>query len=424
MRLCGTGLAVAAAVTLVAAGPASAADPLRSSQWGLDMIESDAAHGTATGTGAVVAVIDSGVFAGHEDLQGRLLPGHDFVQKDDTPQDGHGHGTHVTGIVVAAKDNGKGVSSVAPGAVAMPLRVLDDNGEGMTSGVVEAIDYAIAHGAHVINLSLGSDVPLFADDPKLDAALARAAAAGVVIVAAAGNNSIPFCEQPSVQGSVLCVGAVDRGGMRSVFSSFPDADRGVMAPGGSAVVPLRDEDIVSTWNDGKYAYVAGTSQASPHVAGVAALLVSLGLRGKAVADRILATATDAGLPGPDDVYGHGIVNARAAVAGLQKPPGGGGSRAGKSSVASRHRTATVLKKGIRVSCRPAAAGRCSARVLAGSTTIAYGSAKTGAGQKVTVIARVTKAGRRLLERKAKVKARAEIAMPGSPTTVKKITIRR
>lgn len=422
MRVCGTALAAGAAVALALAVPATAADPLRGSQWGHDMIEADAAHATATGAGAVVAVIDSGVLATHEDLQGRLLAGRDFIQDDDTPQDGHGHGTHVTGIVVATKGNGKGIEGVAPGATVMPLRVLDDEGGGDTGDVAAAIDHALARGAQVINLSLGGEVPLIGgDDPKFDAAIARAAAAGAVIVAAAGNNSAPFCEQPA--GALLCVGAVDRRRERSVFSSFADRDRGVMAPGGAGFVPVAGEDILSTWNDGKYEEVAGTSQATPHVAGVAALLVSLGLRGQAVADRILATATDAGLPGPDDAYGRGIVNARAAVAGLQKPPGGG-SQAGKASVASRHRTSSVLKKGIRIACRPPAAGRCTARIVAGSTTIASGSAKAAAGQRVTFTARVTKAGRRLLERKSRVKARAEIAMPGAPTTVKKITIER
>jgi subtilase family protein len=196
----------------------------------------------------------------------------------------------------------------------------------------------------------------------------------------------------------------------------------VMGPGGSGV-PVGDEDILSTWNDGKYEYLAGTSQATPHVAGVAALLVSLGLRGKAVADRILATAVDAGSAGPDDEYGHGIVNARAAVAGLSKPPGGGGDQ-GKASIATNHRIETVLKKGIRVSCRPPKAGSCTARILAGSTTIAYGFAKAAAGQKVTFVARVTKAGRKLLKNATKVKASAEIALPGAPTRVKSIVIRR
>src|SRR4051794_41295580 len=127
-----TSLAFLVALLLCLAIPAtaSAADPLRAQQWGLDMIQADAAHSTSTGSGVVVAVIDTGVLASHEDLAGRLLPGHDFVQNDDTPQDENGHGTHVTGIVAADAGNGKGIEGVAPGAQVMPIRVLDKNGEG------------------------------------------------------------------------------------------------------------------------------------------------------------------------------------------------------------------------------------------------------------------------------------------------------
>src|ERR687896_1308364 len=151
-------LGLVAAVFVLGALPGvalAAADPLRGRQWGLDMIESDPAHGVTRGAGAAVAVIDSGVRANHPDLGGRLLPGRDFVENDDTPQDGDGHGTHVTGIVAANDDNGVGVSSVAPAAIVLPVRVLDDDGAGSVSDVAEGIDYATASGADVINLSLG-----------------------------------------------------------------------------------------------------------------------------------------------------------------------------------------------------------------------------------------------------------------------------
>jgi len=416
--------AVAVAVLAAAAPAAAAPDPLRGQQWNLDMVESDAAHSTAAGAGAIVAVIDSGVFAGHEDLAGRLLPGRDFVDDDGTPQDGNGHGTHVSGIVVATKENGKGLSSVAPGATVLPLRVLDDDGAGTTDDAAAAIDYAVAQGAHVINLSLGSDVPFVgaAGEPAFNAALGRAAAAGVTSGAAAGNNGVPVCEQPAVSGRLLCVGAVDRRRMRSFYSSSA-GPRGVMAPGGSGL-PVVGEDILSTYNDGKYEEVAGTSQATPHVSGIAALLVSLGLRGQAVADRILATAVDAGAAGPDDVYGAGIANARTAVAGLKPPGGGTGGTKGSASVARVHRISTVLKKGIRVRCRAAAAGRCTARVRAGSTTTAYGSARANAGQTVTLIARATKAGRKQLKNAKRVNAVAEIAIPGAATKTKSLVLRR
>src|SRR3954464_14375544 len=324
-----TPLALAATLvcSLAVAAPQAlaAGDPLRPQQWGLDTIEADAAHSTSTGSGAVVAVIDTGVLASREDLAGRLLPGHDFVENDDTPQDQNGHGTHVTGVVAANAGNGKGIEGVAPGALVMPIRVLDKNGEGTGKGAAKGIDYAVAHGADVINMSFGTDAigSLLGGDEDFNAAVKRALDKGVIVVAAAGNDTVPFCEQPVLSGPLLCVGSVDRRGMRSVFSSSGD----LMAPGGSALGGS-DEDILSTYNDGKYETIAGTSQATPHVAGVAALLVALGVRGKAATDRILATASDAGAAGPDDIYGAGILNARAAVAGLKPPAGGPGGGAG------------------------------------------------------------------------------------------------
>src|SRR6185312_5493832 len=98
-------------VLLLPATASAAGDPRRGEQWNLDQIESDAAHATATGSGAVIAVVDSGVQLDHPDLAGRLLPGHDFVDNDATPQDGNGHGTHVTGIAVADTGNGIGIAS-------------------------------------------------------------------------------------------------------------------------------------------------------------------------------------------------------------------------------------------------------------------------------------------------------------------------
>src|SRR3954468_22124268 len=318
-----TPIAVVAALlcSLFVASPTAfaAGDPLRPQQWGLDTIEADAAHATSTGSGATVAVIDTGVLASHEDLAGRLLPGYDFVDNDADPNDGNGHGTHVTGIVAADEGNGLGIEGVAPGAKVLPIRVLDNDGSGTGEDVAKGVDYAVAHNADVINLSLGGDAigTILGGDDAFTKWVQNALDKGVVVIAAAGNDTAPFCEQPAVTGAILCVGAIDRRNMRTFYSSSGD----LVAPGGSALGGS-DEDILSTYNDGKYAEIAGTSQATPHVSGVAALLVSLGLHGKAVTDRILATATDAGVAGPDDVYGAGILNAKAAVAGLSAPGGG------------------------------------------------------------------------------------------------------
>src|SRR3954451_4130820 len=337
------------AALLVGAPTAHAAgDPLRARQWGLDVIHADEAHAVTRGDGAVVAVIDTGVDASHQDLQGRLLPGKDFVQGDDTPQDGNGHGTHVTGIVAANADNGIGVDSVAPGARVLPIRVLGDDGSGNDTDVAKGIDYAVAQKVDVINLSLGGlPIDAIAGGGDFQAAVQRAVDAGIVVVSAAGNDSLPLCEQPGVSGKILCVGAIDRRGMRSFFSSGDTSS--VMAPGGSATGG--DEDILSTVPPSQYAEIAGTSQATPHVAGVAALLVSLGVRGPAAIDRIKATARDAGPAGPDLMYGVGVVDAQAAVAGLGGAgggsggggSGGGGSASGKVSLARSLKISTVRR---------------------------------------------------------------------------------
>ena len=199
------------------------------------MVESDAAHGVTRGDGAVVAVIDSGVWPqGIPTSGGGCCGGRDFVEDDGEPQDGNGHGTHVSGIVAANTGNGVGVSSVAPGARVLPVRVLGDDGGGSAGDVAAGIDWAAASGAHIINLSLGENVPLPASSSEFAAAIDRALDRGVVVVAASGNNGLPVCEQPAAEGRLLCVGAVDRRSMRSFFSSF-GRGLGIVAPGGSGV---------------------------------------------------------------------------------------------------------------------------------------------------------------------------------------------
>jgi serine protease len=392
---------VVAWLVAVALPSSAEADPLRERQWNLDAVESDAAHSTSDGTGAVVAIVDSGVAAGHPDLAGRLVAARDLVEGDDTPDDGNGHGTHVAGIVAAATGNGEGVASVAPGAAVMPVRVLASDGSGTTEGVVAGIDWARTHGVDVINLSLGSEVPIVGavGGDALDAAIRRALAAGVVVVAAAGNNGLPLCEQPAAADGLLCVGAVDRRGQRALFSSF-GSGLGLVAPGGSAL-PLPDEDVLSTYPPAGYESLAGTSQAAPHVAGVAALLVSLGLGGREAVDRVLATATDLGPPGADPEYGHGLVNARAAVAGLEpRAPARPFVRVRRRQPAAR---------AVRVRVRSAVDGRVRVVVRAGRRTVASAVRRVRAGRAQTVVARLKPAARRA----APMRVRVRVRLPGS-----------
>jgi subtilisin family serine protease len=327
--------------------------------------------------------VDTGIDAAHPDLQGRVLAGHDLVDNDATPQDGQGHGTHVSGIIAADANNGVGVDSVAPGAKILPVRVLDDNGSGSSAAVAAGIDWATSHGADVINLSLGGSIPLggLGQESDIDAAIERALAHNVVVVAAAGNDSLPLCENNPFGGRVLCVGAVDRRGLRSFYSSFGEGVN-ILAPGGSSL-PGTDEDVLSTYNDGDYHYLAGTSQATPHVSGVAALLASLGLHGQAAVQRIVATANAAG-----------IVNAQAAVAGLAQQNGA------TVTFRSRQRIRTVLRHGIEVSC----AASCTFSAKARHATIARESRLTRVGKRAL---------RSALKRKRTVRATVTIRLQGA-----------
>jgi hypothetical protein len=288
---------------------------------------------------------------------------------------------------------------------------------------------------------LGGDAigTILGGDEAFTAAVQRALDKGVVVVAAAGNETVPFCEQPSVTGPLLCIGATDRRDQRSSYSSSGD----LMAPGGSAFGGA-DEDILSTFVDGEYIDMAGTSQATPHVAGVAALLVSLGLHGKQVTDRILASARDAGVPGPDDVYGAGILDAKAAVAGLSAPGGGGGGGStggggggtgttgggtGSAQPGARfnlvQRISKVLKRGVRVRCHATAAGKCKVVVRARGRVIARGSRSVAANLHVTVAARATPQGKRMLRKvKRRIGVKLFIDIPGGGLTRSSITLKR
>lgn len=421
---------------LASLAPATAAaDPLRSQQYGLDQVEADAAHRVTRGQGATVAVIDTGIRGGHPDLQGRFIAGRDFVDDDDAPEDGDGHGTHVAGIVAATKDNGIGISSVAPEARVLAVRVLGDDASGTSDDVARGIDFATSRRVDVINLSLGETAPLgsLGFGSSFDAAIDRALDAGIVVVAASGNNGFPVCEQPSAEGRLLCVGSIDRRRQRSFFSSF-GRGLGLVAPGGSGLGG--PEDILSTFRDPDYDYLAGTSFAAPHVAGVAALVASRGVRGQAAVRRLLETATDLGTPGPDPQFGAGLVNARAAVAGAGGGSSGGGAgggghggqagagSAGRVWVSRGQRIRTVLRRGLVVRCRAAGTGSCQVTVELGRRRVASGSRRLSAGRTVRVPARVNRTGRRLLRRARRVRLVVRARLPGTPRQTRRVVLRR
>ncbi len=288
---------------------------------------------TSTGGGVLVAVVDTGVDAGVPDLAGQLagnpadIPdngiddddngyvddteGWDFVDDDNEPEDDNDHGTHVTGTIAAVADNGTGVAGVAPGATVMPLRALDANGSGSDSRIAEAFDYAGDIGARIVNASLGG-----AGSSKT-LTDAMAAHPNTLYVVAAGNDNVntdvtAYAPCTSPAPNVICVGASTNRDARAYFSNYGKTTVDVFAPGVS---------IVSTWPGGGYASLQGTSMATPHVAGEAALALAAdpaATTAQLKAD-VIASADPVDAFGAISVSG-GRANAAAAVADIASMP--------------------------------------------------------------------------------------------------------
>ncbi len=314
---------------LLAVPAAGSNDPRFPQQWGVAKIRAESAWQTGTGEGVIIAVVDSGVDLEHEDLSSKLVGGADFIQPGTSPMDEHGHGTHVAGIAAAITGNGLGVAGTAPGARIMPVRVLDQNGDGFSSDVEAGIRWAVDHGAKVINLSLGGYAEVVLGSGFSDA-LEYAWSKGAIPVVAAGNEFL------SISGyeddPALVVSATNKNDGKPDFSNGVGfAQWGIAAPGGSDTLEPSTDDIISSYFDparpsshNLYAYLRGTSMAAPHVSGAAAVLLSLGLSPQQTVDRLLATAKDVGTPGRDVTFGAGRLDLQAAVSGLggsgQAPP--------------------------------------------------------------------------------------------------------
>jgi serine protease len=340
------GCLAAGAALAVPASAATTGDPLARAQWGLDQVHAPQAWAKSTGAGVVIAVVDTGVDLSQPDLTGKLVPGATFTCKGAAPC-GNGdwkgpdkvgqaedvHGTHVAGIAAAATGNGIGIAGVARDAKIMPVKVLE-GGSGDFATIAAGIRYAANHGARVINLSLGAQpgaqlltfTGLISD---VQNAITYARSKNVLVVAAAGNETSPLCDTPGFDIGALCVTATDKREAPAFYSNFGlKTDlASVAAPGGSAL-PVCGEDVVSTVPVGtgtssacgygkNYDELAGTSMATPHVAGVAALLAAQGRSANAIEQVLLTTSRQpvVGLRGvftPN--YGWGIVDAAAAVA--------------------------------------------------------------------------------------------------------------
>lgn len=285
-------------------------------QWALGVINAPQAWDIVTGTTPItIAIIDTGIDLNHPDLRDKLVTGTSFVTGAYSAQDDHGHGTHVAGIAAASTNNGIGMAGVSWGARLMPVKVLDSSGAGTYAELINGIYYAAHHGAQILNMSLTGEWY----SPLVQQAIDDAYDAGCLLIAAAGNcaqggsgcASLNPVMYPAANARVLSVAATDELDRRAAFSSY-NAFVDVAAPG---------VGIYSTsWQGGvsTYAWLHGTSQAAPHVAGLAALIWS-GRPSVSNADveRIIqATAQDvnaATAPGRDAFVGWGRINAYRAV---------------------------------------------------------------------------------------------------------------
>lgn len=317
-------------------------DPFYQYQWNFHDqneggIRVEQAWSTSTGldgsnNGVIVAIVDTGIayedylkYTKAPDLGNTsFVPGYDFVNNDAHPNDDNSHGTHVAGTVAQSTNNTIGVAGIAYNARLMPVKVLNKKGTGTYDDIADGIYFAANNDAKVINLSLGGSAP----SEILEDALAYAYDKGVTIVAAAGNDGMGTVSYPAAYDQyVIAVGAT-----RYDKSLAPYSNHGtsldLVAPGGDTSVDQNGDGYVdgilqNTFNpeskntgDFGYWFLQGTSMASPHVAGVAALLIANGnaTSPSQVQTALQETAMDLGISGKDTTYGYGLIDASAALA--------------------------------------------------------------------------------------------------------------
>ena len=327
-------------------------DPLYPRQWHLNNatyggIGAEYAWDVSTGSQVIVAVLDTGIayenyyepsaewprcYEQAPDLAHTLfVPGYDFVNKDEHPNDDSnpGHGTHIAGIIAQTTNNQAGTAGIAFNACLMPVKVLDSSGTGTYADVADGIIWATDQGAHVINLSLGGSQP----SATLENAVVYAFSNGVTIVAAAGNDGASaLCYPAAYGGYVIAVGATRYDQSVTYYSNY-GASLDLVAPGGDLGVDQNGDgfgdgilqqtyektgwDKVS-WG---YCFMEGTSMAAAQVSAVAALLIAEGVATTPtqVAQALGSTAEDKGPAGWDPKYGWGIVDANAAVHWVPAP---------------------------------------------------------------------------------------------------------
>jgi subtilisin family serine protease len=312
-------------------------DPRLSTQWAHALLRSPSAWDITTGSASLaVAIIDTGIDLGHPDLAAKLVPGYDFVDGGN-PWDDNGHGTHVAGIAAAATNNGIGVAGMDWQARIMPVRVLNKEGVGSLDDIADGIYWAYRNGAEVLNLSLTSP----SDAQTMRRAVSDAHAAGALVVASMGNCRIytpPECptvnptSYPAAYATVMAVAATTRQDGYAYYSQYGNYCD-ISAPGGDISL-LEQDGVISTLPtyDGfymktvlgyakNYDYGQGTSLAAPYVAGLASLIwaVDPTLTPDQVRQVIQGTADDLGAEGWDPDFGHGRINAQAALQAISTP---------------------------------------------------------------------------------------------------------
>ncbi len=293
---------------VISASAATAPQPAQVTPWGISRVGADASWGVSKGAGVKVAIVDTGILDTHSDFKNaggvsRVTLGRTYVNGTKSAKDDNGHGTHCAGIA-GASNNGIGVVGVAPECSLLAVKVLDRNGSGYLTAVAAGIRWAADNGAKVISLSLGGSSDTLAGD--LQSAVTYAAGKGVVLCAAAGNegDQVPQpASYPAMCPETIAVAATDVNNAVPVWSS-KGAYVDIAAPGVA---------VTSTYKDGYYVTWSGTSMATPHVAGAAALLIANGNSAAATRTKLESTADDINAVGEDDATGSGLLDVDEAI---------------------------------------------------------------------------------------------------------------
>ena len=275
-------------------------DPYMGSSWHLGKIAATAAWDSSQGAGVTIAVLDSGVYAAHQDLADRIVPGWNFYDNNSNTSDVYGHGTQVAGAAAASINNGVGVASVSGQSKIMPIRVTDTSGAGWTSMIASGLTYAADRGVRVANISF-ANMPMRA--AVVSAAQYMKDKGGLVFVAA-GNSGIDEGFTPTT--SLIPISATTSSDTKASFSSY----------GNFVALSAPGVGIYTTTSSGGYSSPSGTSIATPVAAGVAALVFAArpALSSTQVESILFSTAIDLGTVGRDSNFGYGRVDAAKAVA--------------------------------------------------------------------------------------------------------------